>query len=985
MKKRIFSLLLALVMALSLLPTVAFAAGNTLYVGGDGQDHYADLATAVTKATAGDTIELLQYRNGDENYNFTKADDGFCYVDAANKTGRLVWLDIAAAGNTTTETTFYVNGGTTAKPIQTILLDSASRLEKGNSGFLMSGDIVILPAGNLYMSTGSTIDDVYGDITFVGAGKDSTTICPLIGGTAYRFFRLYNRYTKNIEDDVVYHYSFKNLTFDGQYATTTGALNLFVVTCYNIDISMDTVDVKNFKGSVFSVWANDTLNDEQYSGDHTGFTQGSNGYYPTKAMKSGVTINLKNVTTNDNGKLIHFDCSPYQARDLDAGLDCYAYIHLNYDGTCSFNDQAGVAGNHVFTDPNHPNYAPATFSVNGSTAYCQNNCLINGVDVLPPVAQITKNNVTTGYATLAAAAVAAAGDKDVIELVKDVTIASAITLDKNLTIDLNSKTITSSIAAPLQVAGANDVTIKNGTITGPSGSTGAALDGKAVVQVRGSGAKLTLTDVTITAGGVGSDGMYGVYVLDGASLTANNANIHSHFAAIGTNFTTATANITINGGTYTADAAATNNESWSYFCAPIYAACSGKLTINSGTFNGFYGLSTRYKDATLNLEIKDGIFNGNTAALFVDVQNGNSNSAAEVNNRTISITGGTFSSNPSDYVAKGYAVTKDGKLYTVATAENTAAVDVTNDGGAVTVANIVVNEEANTNTIDVKSFGAESITADKTTLSEVINNTATTKPVEFVLDTDTSVKFNKEAVQAIAVKMAAATGDITLVVKPNETVAGGESTAMNTVAAGNANAKVVKLELMQGATKLFEGSAGAEATVTVPFTMPAGCNRVNVYYLNPTGTAEYVGTASTANEAATFTVKHFSSYALVPTYVGGSYTPSAAQTITTDLPAGSITKVTVDGKTVDSKYYTISGGNVTLTDAYIKTLSNGKHTVAIENATHISKATITVNNAANAATVKSGKTGDAGILLYGALALMSVTGSAVIIGKKKEF
>lgn len=109
--------------------------------------------------------------------------------------------------------------------------------------------------------------------------------------------------------------------------------------------------------------------------------------------------------------------------------------------------------------------------------------------------------------------------------------------------------------------------------------------------------------------------------------------------------------------------------------------------------------------------------------------------------------------------------------------------------------------------------------------------------------------------------------------------------------------------------------------------------------------------------------------------------------ITTDLTAGSITRVTVDGKVVDSKNYTVSGSNVTLSDAYMKTLSNGKHTVAIENATKVAKATITVNNTTTATTAKpvtASKTGDAGIALYAGMAVASLLGTGVVITSRKR-
>lgn len=117
---------------------------------------------------------------------------------------------------------------------------------------------------------------------------------------------------------------------------------------------------------------------------------------------------------------------------------------------------------------------------------------------------------------------------------------------------------------------------------------------------------------------------------------------------------------------------------------------------------------------------------------------------------------------------------------------------------------------------------------------------------------------------------------------------------------------------------------------------------------------------------------------------GSSYT--SGMSFTTDLPADSINRVTVNGKKLDSKYYTVSsngsGSIVTLTDAYLATLKAGKYTVKIENKTHVSTGTFTIKADG---TLSSPRTADAGVCLYAAMALMSGTGAAyVTLRRKKE-
>ena len=114
----------------------------------------------------------------------------------------------------------------------------------------------------------------------------------------------------------------------------------------------------------------------------------------------------------------------------------------------------------------------------------------------------------------------------------------------------------------------------------------------------------------------------------------------------------------------------------------------------------------------------------------------------------------------------------------------------------------------------------------------------------------------------------------------------------------------------------------------------------------------------------------------------GSGGYSGDHTFTTDLPAGSITAVFVDGKRVDSKHYTVTGSDVTLSAGYLKTLRSGKHTVRIENADKVATATFTVEGKTGA--INASKTGDPGVAVYFAMGAMSFLGSAAWLRKRKE-
>ena len=114
---------------------------------------------------------------------------------------------------------------------------------------------------------------------------------------------------------------------------------------------------------------------------------------------------------------------------------------------------------------------------------------------------------------------------------------------------------------------------------------------------------------------------------------------------------------------------------------------------------------------------------------------------------------------------------------------------------------------------------------------------------------------------------------------------------------------------------------------------------------------------------------------------GGSYNGTQS-TVTSDLT--SVTRVTVDGKTVSPKNYTVFGGNITFTDAFLKTLSNGLHKVTIENDKYIARGTFNVNNPAGTGAANAPKTADAGVALYAAMAAASLLGSGVVFTRRRR-
>ena len=186
------------------------------------------------------------------------------------------------------------------------------------------------------------------------------------------------------------------------------------------------------------------------------------------------------------------------------------------------------------------------------------------------------------------------------------------------------------------------------------------------------------------------------------------------------------------------------------------------------------------------------------------------------------------------------------------------------------------------------------------------------------------------------------------------------------------------------------GSATKAMTV-LPYAQGADSRKnFTVKKLNADGTIETIDSRNVVKMAAglKLELEDGAIYAIswtTPSSSGSGRSYTSGQSFTTDLPADSINRVTVNGKKLDSKYYTVSsngsGSIVTLTDAYLATLKAGKYTVKIENKTHVSTGTFTIKADG---TLSSPKTADAGIALYAMLAVSSLMGTAVVSKKRRK-
>lgn len=333
--------------------------------------------------------------------------------------------------------------------------------------------------------------------------------------------------------------------------------------------------------------------------------------------------------------------------------------------------------------------------------------------------------------------------------------------------------------------------------------------------------------------------------------------------------------------------------------------------------------------------------------------------------------------------------TEDGK---VAVSTETVTTEKTENGGKTTV---VTKKD----------------TLNKTETTEVTGVTAPTTASDVTLDVNntTSVEVNKasmstltgDTVKDVIIKTEQATLklDKTAVKTMEGNVAANGKMTLNVTVTEEKNATTTDIEKVKvevtakneaGQNVFPENTANTNGKITITIPYKDNAKYLDLWYVAANGSASYMGRFPVVKGFVSFDVKHFSQYDLIPVASSGSSViktgtgssaASTTQTVTTDLTPGSITKVTVDGKVVDAKYYTVSGSNVTFTAEFLKTLKNGSHTVTVENATKIAKGVFTVNNPT---TAQSPTTADAGIALYAGMAIASVMGTGVVFTSRKR-
>ena len=275
------------------------------------------------------------------------------------------------------------------------------------------------------------------------------------------------------------------------------------------------------------------------------------------------------------------------------------------------------------------------------------------------------------YETLAAA-INAAGTGGTVKLLADITGQTVIPAEKDIVLDLNGKTMTHTgttlyNSGKLTVRDSSDD--KSGKIVS-TGNVGIGVNHDSTTTIEYANIE-AVEGAVITGYATGAEITIqnGIFVASDNAVIAGNGNSTDHNGAERKNANT----ITINGGKFTG-----NIKTTGYIACGIYAPWKDIVTVNGGEFtvNNGIGIVARAGQVKVNggtftctgsAEGKVGDKNFDMAAAQCLYFDATDPAYPAYNSETdyIKVTGGTFSSNVSAYVADGYIQNENGVVETL--------------------------------------------------------------------------------------------------------------------------------------------------------------------------------------------------------------------------------------------------------------------------------------------------------------------------------
>lgn len=308
----------------------------------------------------------------------------------------------------------------------------------------------------------------------------------------------------------------------------------------------------------------------------------------------------------------------------------------------------------------------------------------------------------SNYNTLTAA-IAAAGNSDTVKLLSDVTESITVENGKNITLDLNGKTLTNE-ADKHTITNNGTLTIKDssndkkGTVDNVSHQKGALVNDEGATATLNGGTFMRSQEKGSDPYDNGTNSYYTVQ--NGGTMTINEGVTVENKGAYSSNIANSgksekkTARLTVNGGTFSGGINTLKNGEYGVLkiCGGIFTntvqSCImnwDKANISGGEFNCSNDVDSVYNgsytdtkvDFTMigDLTITGGTFTG----AIVAVNYGGQAKADPVT----SISGGTFDTDVTDYCAYGHEITESNGTYTVKESNITWKTDT--DSGIYTV------------------------------------------------------------------------------------------------------------------------------------------------------------------------------------------------------------------------------------------------------------------------------------------------------------
>ena len=351
---------------------------------------------------------------------------------------------------------------------------------------------------------------------------------------------------------------------------------------------------------------------------------------PTITVKPTTVDETASLAIKGDGKdAIAYDISVVPlAKSNDKPITVEIYVGKNLTGVQVYHNGEPMTENSGFTYSAETGFVTIT-----TTSFSTFSIAFNA-----PVAAV---NGTACY-TLADA-IAAAKSGDTVVLTMDTN--EDVTIDKDITLDLNGKTLTNTNAGKATISVTDGtVTVKNGTVTG--GTSYYNIEVK-----KDSGANLTLENVTATAGNTGSSMIdnWGTLAITSGTYTGGLDVVKSEEGSV----------LNINGGTFTLNYA----QKWKFNAVILVY---GDTTISGGEFIQNAKVTSAYPQVvvtgvvdgyTATTKITGGTFTNN----FNGTRSGIFWALGDATSDNFAVSGGTFNKKISaNYCAEGYAPASNG-------------------------------------------------------------------------------------------------------------------------------------------------------------------------------------------------------------------------------------------------------------------------------------------------------------------------------------